>query len=528
MTALDPDDRSEGRTIPRVERADPSPAFLSGSKRIAIVRVAPAGYPHHHAFDEVVQALTSALVERGIEVTLLDNSLASDAINIVIGAHLLGDAALRSLPNNVILYNFEQFDKDSKWMSGGYVAALAANRCWDYSQRNLLELHRRYPHAPAEFVPLAYSSVLTRLPRIDQDIDVLFYGTVSPRRLAVLDALARAGAKVFVGRRQHGNRIDAAGDEINPAIYGGERDALIQRAKIVLNIHHYESQILEVVRLSYLMSNSKAIVSECGPNTEVYPHLRDGLCLVGYDQLVGTCLHLLQDPVERGSLEQRALRAVRRVRYADVLAPIIGRQFHRPAGQAKVAVPKRINLGSGKDWRQDMFNLDVVDRVQPDWNVDICQPLPIGEVIQTERFADFILQPETFSVIMANDVLEHLPDLVQAMTNCLLLLEEGGEMHIQVPYDLSYGAWQDPTHVRAFNERSWLYYTDWHWYLGWKQARFFVQSEEFLLSPLGFELARNNVPDEEIRRTPRAVDAMRVVLRKAKLGGAGVAPVGRP
>ncbi len=40
----------------------------------------------------------------------------------------------------------------------------------------------------------------------------------------------------------------------------------------------------------------------------------------------------------------------------------------------------------------------------------------------------------------------------------------------------------------AFNERSWLYYTDWHWYLGWTQARFDLVTAEMTLSPLGNQL----------------------------------------
>jgi predicted SAM-dependent methyltransferase len=51
---------------------------------------------------------------------------------------------------------------------------------------------------------------------------------------------------------------------------------------------------------------------------------------------------------------------------------------------------------------------------------------------------------------LANDVLEHLPDLRTAMTSCLELLREGGRLHVRVPYDLSHGAWQDPTHVRGY------------------------------------------------------------------------------
>jgi hypothetical protein len=82
---------------------------------------------------------------------------------------------------------------------------------------------------------------------------------------------------------------------------------------------------------------------------------------------------------------------------------------------------------------------------------------------------------------------------------------------------LSYGAWQDPTHVRGFNERSWLYYTEWHWYMGWTEARFDLQSLELEMSPLGAQMRVAGKPDEEIFRTPRAVDVLNVRLRKRYL-----------
>jgi SAM-dependent methyltransferase len=120
-----------------------------------------------------------------------------------------------------------------------------------------------------------------------------------------------------------------------------------------------------------------------------------------------------------------------------------------------------------------------------------------------------------FTEIIANDVLEHIPDLVTAMTNCRDLLKRGGEMHIHVPYDLSLGAWQDPTHVRAFNENSWLYYCDWSWYLGWPESEKFTCTQMgFELSELGHELLESKMPKETVLRTPRAVDALQVILRK--------------
>ncbi|WP_051955645.1 hypothetical protein [Beijerinckia mobilis] len=181
--------------------------------------------------------------------------------------------------------------------------------------------------------------------------------------------------------------------------------------------------------------------------------------------------------------------------------------------------PKRLNLGSGKDFRPDFLNIDIDGRWTPDAVVDLCTQ-EIGQqglVLTTERFGRIRLMPCTLTSIIAMDVLEHVAHLPMLMRNCLTLLEFGGLFEIQVPYDLSFGAWQDPTHIRAFNERSWLYYTDWFWYLGWNDARFTLDALTFVPSPFGATLIAEGKNLEEISRTPRAIDAMKVVLRKIPL-----------
>jgi len=164
-----------------------------------------------------------------------------------------------------------------------------------------------------------------------------------------------------------------------------------------------------------------------------------------------------------------------------------------------------LNLGSGKDRRDDCVNADIRSDVGADWLVDIGAPMQIDR---------------QFSKIIAFDVLEHIPNLVQAMTNCRDLLEMGGEMHIHVPYDLSHGAWQDPTHVRAFNEKSWVYYCEWAWYLGWKGSRFEMEHLQMSLSEYGASL---KLPQEEILRLPRAVDSMYLILKKVPYEDTSVA-----
>ncbi|MCP3890376.1 MAG: class I SAM-dependent methyltransferase [Desulfobulbaceae bacterium] len=183
-------------------------------------------------------------------------------------------------------------------------------------------------------------------------------------------------------------------------------------------------------------------------------------------------------------------------------------------------IPKQINIGSGKNFLADFLNIDINEYWRPDIHLDLNKPF-LGKGVRsfnTERFGWVTIKKGSFKKIFANDVLEHLSDLPVLMKTCLDLLETGGLFEINVPYDLSLGAWQDPTHIRAFNENSWLYYTDWFWYLGWTEARFVHNRNiAFNLSEYGRKLLNSVKNIEDIIRTPRAVDSMNVVLKKRTL-----------
>ena len=79
--------------------------------------------------------------------------------------------------------------------------------------------------------------------------------------------------------------------------------------------------------------------------------------------------------------------------------------------------------------------------------------------------------------------------------------------------------------MRAFNERSFDYYSKWSWYLGWRTHNFVVRKMDFVASDLGRQLAAEGRATEEILRTPRAVDQIVVELQKARLGPEGLAAV---
>ena len=184
-----------------------------------------------------------------------------------------------------------------------------------------------------------------------------------------------------------------------------------------------------------------------------------------------------------------------------------------------MSYPLQLNIGSGAKFKDNYLNLDIDRGFAPDIVFDLNQPLLINGMRQfdTERFGHITLHANSFASITALDVLEHLHNLTIAMSSCLELLRVGGLMHIFVPYDLSLGAWQDPTHVRAFNENSWQYYCEWFWRLGWTKARFARQKLSMVLSPYGQGLQRQGYSMEKLARTPRAVEHMQVALEKVRL-----------
>ena len=184
-----------------------------------------------------------------------------------------------------------------------------------------------------------------------------------------------------------------------------------------------------------------------------------------------------------------------------------------------VSYPLLLNMGCGAKFKENYLNLDIDPEYAPDIVFDLNQPLFAEPTrsFASKRFGSIVLHKNSFEQILALDVLEHIPNLVTVMTSCLELLRFGGSMHIFVPYDLSLGAWQDPTHVRTFNENSWQYYCEWFWRLGWTQARFHLQSLKFVLSSQGEKLKTSGMAMEEIARTPRALDHMQVELKKVRL-----------
>jgi hypothetical protein len=253
--------------------------------RYSIWVVSPPNYIHSQAFDEVAQGLDAAFRALGLQSEIVREPSRLGDVSIVLGCNLLAAVPVPQ-GKRLILFNLEQITPNSPWLTQDYLALLGRYPVWDYSQGNIAELAKM--GIRAAHCGIGYAPELTRIAAAPEDIDVLFVGSVNERRLIVLKQLAERGVNV-----------DARFN-----LYGGERDAFVARAKIILNVHFYDARLFEIVRVSYLLANKKCVVSETGSDTAFEGQFGSGIAFAPYAALADTCTRLLQDPAGRRAVAE--------------------------------------------------------------------------------------------------------------------------------------------------------------------------------------------------------------------------------
>jgi hypothetical protein len=289
-----------------------SPAAISPAASHCIFVVSPLGYPASRCFDEVALALHHGLEALGIHAPIVTSPDKIQGTPIVLGGHQVGkfiDTSLAALklPEDAIIYNLEQVDDDSTWIDSGYLALMRRFRVWDYSAANVVKLKSK----GVEVAGICGVGHVVEHERIAdfvvKDIDVLFYGSVNERRRKILDDLTARGLRVVVSTN----------------LYGSARDSLVARAKVVLNVHFYAAKVLELVRLSYLLANRVAVVSEPGADSAEAAALCGAIAFAPYDGLVARCVELVNDPEAAKVQGERAQKTMRARPQSEILKELI-------------------------------------------------------------------------------------------------------------------------------------------------------------------------------------------------------------
>ena len=107
-------------------------------------------------------------------------------------------------------------------------------------------------------------------------------------------------------------------------LYGKARDDLIGRSKVIINVNLYEQcKIFEIVRVSYLLANRKAVVADMDADTYIEEDMRSAIKTTSPPQLVDDCVKLAVDDRARAALEEAGFAAIERRDVRKVLERVL-------------------------------------------------------------------------------------------------------------------------------------------------------------------------------------------------------------
>lgn len=214
----------------------------SGTDRLGplpgwVFRVVNPPAKFSRCLDDLADCLADAIRRAGFEAERATECCGLfGAFDVVLGAH---SREWNPPPTPHIIYQTEL--PSSKWWTPNYVARLyGALAVWDAGPFH----YDLPPHIKrATLEPGLVECTPADVPK---DIDVLFYGSLSDRRVKILTELWDAGIKV----------------ETHFNVFGKERDALIDRAKIVIDIKQNDGDPDDSTRTFWLDSRGACVLSE--------------------------------------------------------------------------------------------------------------------------------------------------------------------------------------------------------------------------------------------------------------------------
>lgn len=224
--------------------------------------------PYWRCLADLADCLAAGLIDAGHDVHQ-ESVFGSHpgATEIVVGAHS-GSVKLPDYP--VVIYQTEV--PGTSWFTENYRSRLSgALAIWEAAPGFLDQVDYPNPRKASVVEPGLVHSKRAAVP---QDIDLLFYGSLSARRVTILQKLSDAGLKV----------------EAHFGVFGDERNALLDRAKVVVDVKQRDDDPNDKTRTFFLDSRGVCLLTE---NDENASRALDP------SRVVEQCQELLLDPEAR-------------------------------------------------------------------------------------------------------------------------------------------------------------------------------------------------------------------------------------
>ena len=182
---------------------------------------------------------------------------------------------IKAESKKLIIFQLEQISNHLYNMNCNWLNILfEAHEIWDYNETNKERLIAEGLNV-SKIVKFSFTKSLNKIiHKENKDIDVLFYGSLNQKRNEILNELGKVCNLAIVNNA-----------------FANDLDEFISRSKIVLNIHYYEMDVQEQVRIFYLLCNKCCVVSEF--NT--INNFDDFIFNVKREEIIETILSLLKN-----------------------------------------------------------------------------------------------------------------------------------------------------------------------------------------------------------------------------------------
>jgi hypothetical protein len=267
--------------------------------------------PRPFVFTEAALCLRDSIRAAGFASEHRLNQGNPDALTLLLGAVPPHLALLDQLdPRKTAIVNLEQLASGSALITPDYVQWLRKWLVADYHSENIAWLQRANGKAQQVLqLPLVPGPSLVH-PAPDpgaRSVDVLFFGSPSPRRERIIQRLREAGVTV----------------ETVAGAYAHELAPALRRARLVLNVHFYETGLFPVTRVLQPVANGIPVVCETSVFSEGADWSASGILFADYDAIVDACTMLLRSEREMRERAQKARRFAAQIDFATPFRALV-------------------------------------------------------------------------------------------------------------------------------------------------------------------------------------------------------------
>ncbi|MEO8440026.1 MAG: glycosyltransferase [Spartobacteria bacterium] len=271
---------------------------------------------------EIAQLVCAGFRDAGFAAELFIDGIPAaetpeDTIQIVVTPHEFYNlyltpqfppAELKRMTRQLYLLGTEQPDSD--WFHSNMVVAPNARAMLDINPLGV-EAYRRCG-LRCFHLPLGYHPMLERTSSSsgrERDLDVCLLASLTGRR----ETFLARHADFFAARNCHLRLVPlgfAKTEETKSYLAAEERNALLQRSKLLLNIHYSDLRYFEWHRMLVGLANGCCIVTEtCEGFAPLVPG--EHFVMVEPGQVIEACRYYLENPTEREAIAQAGRAYVR-------------------------------------------------------------------------------------------------------------------------------------------------------------------------------------------------------------------------